>query len=70
MIIAGDKEFIEVHDFTTSAKFSEFKAHKVRVKGMQFVEDQNILATGSNCDGCIKLWKFTNVRLAFHKRLF
>lgn len=61
MIMAGDKDTVEVHNITKSKKLSEFKAHKVRVKDMRFIVEHNLLVTGSNCDQYIKLWRFKDV---------
>ncbi|XP_035716341.1 p21-activated protein kinase-interacting protein 1-like isoform X2 [Folsomia candida] len=58
VIMAGDKDTVEVHNITKSKKLSEFKAHKVRVKDMRFIVEHNLLVTGSNCDQYIKLWRF------------
>jgi len=57
LIIAGDKESIEVHDIKTQQKLTEFDGHKVRVKAIQYVPEIDMLFTTSN-DGFIKIWRF------------
>jgi len=44
------------------SKSLSFTAHTTRVKDMEWVEDEEILVTASNCDQHIRIWKFNSVR--------
>jgi len=57
LIIAGDKESIEVHDIKSAKRLTEFDCHKNRVKAIQYVQELDMLFTASN-DGFIKIWTF------------
>lgn len=57
LIVAGDKEAVEVHSITEKAKLVAFDAHKNRVKDVVSIPEKNMILTASN-DGFIKLWSF------------
>jgi len=57
IMVAGDKETVEVHAIKRGAKVSSFEAHKNRVKDMKFIPELQVLVTASN-DGFIKMWSF------------
>jgi WD40 repeat protein len=58
VIVVGDKPEVEIHNLKESKKLGSFTAHKTRVKDAAWVEERNLLVTGSNCDSMIKMWKF------------
>lgn len=65
MLIAGDKESVEVHNIQQTKKLTEFNCHKNRVKAMQYVPELKMIFTASN-DGLIKVWKFKKVKYCFN----
>jgi protein MAK11 len=57
LLVAGDKEAVEVHSVAEKTKLVAFDAHKNRVKDAVVLPEHNMVLTASN-DGFIKLWSF------------
>jgi len=66
LMVAGDHEYVEVHDITNSKKLTSFPVHKNRVKDMKYYHSCEFLITVSN-DGFIKVWDFPHVEPSISK---